>query len=191
MVLKFTRADGIETRATSKVEGRFLAAWDALTSEIHRWTGRGLRLASTFQGRATVSSTVLVAVEEAFASGAGWVMGEIALPVPVAWGDRTVPAGGYTLVAPAWAPMDRVFLQGSGHHAEIVPVSVEGRPRARRSVLALVRDGSVYRVRSLQLRDPGVVFHFDTLNPAPRPHVAAVRRGVSTVLHEPFAAYGA
>ena len=186
MVLKFTRADGAVTRGTSKIERRFSAAWSSLTSEVVEWTERGRRLASMFRGEPGRSSTLLVAVEAAFASGAGWVMGEITLPVPVAWGDREVPEGRYTLVAPAWPPMDRVFLQGGGHHAEIVPVSVEGRPRARKSVLALVDNGTTYHVRSLQLRDPGIVFHFDVLSPAPWPHDAAGRRRVIVASRDRF-----
>lgn len=120
-----------------------------------------MRLFPLLGRRPDPSPTLRVAVAAGAPSSSGWITGAISLPVTAAWGDSTVPAGAYTLVVPSWPRLAMVYVQGAGHDAVIFAASVEGRSRPRAAGLTLARVGESYRVRSLELKNPGVVFHFD------------------------------
>jgi len=119
-----------------------------------------MRLIPNFKRRDVGSSTLIVRVHATRPSEAGWVTGQVSLPVPVAWGERVFPAGEYALVVPSWAPLAIVHVQGADHGAMVFAAIVEERAGARTSTLTLIRDEENYRVHALELRDPGIVFYF-------------------------------
>ena len=126
-----------------------------------------MRLIPSLRRREVSSSRLTVPIDVTTPSGAGWVTGDVSLPVAAAWGECVFPAGDYTLVVPSWAPVAIVHVQGVDRDAVVFAAIVEDRPGGRTSALTLLCDGTSDHVRSLELKNPGIVFHFYSLGVAP------------------------
>ena len=138
-----------------------MTASNALTIDTARRRDGIMRFFATARRRTEPPTTLLLAVAAGAPSRAGWVTGDVVLPVDAAWGGWAAPAGRYTLVVPPWAPPGMVNVQGAGHDVVLFAVSAEDRPRSRTSTLTLASDGTTYHVRSLEVGNLGIVYRFD------------------------------
>jgi hypothetical protein len=177
MTVRIANADAAAFRASTTLERRFVAAWLARSLRALQRGEAIMRLLPKMRLRPGLSPTLLVAVAAGAPSRAGWITGDVVIPVAAAWGGWAVPPGRYTLVVPPWAARGMVNVQGAGHDAVIFAASAEDRPRSRTSTLTLASDGTTYHVRSLEVGNPGIIYRFDDATSSSRSRDGIRRHG--------------
>lgn len=137
-----------------------------------------MRLIAKLRREPERATELVVPVRASVPSITGRVMGLLALPVPVEWSQRILPAGAYVFVAsPAGSP-SWVYVRGSEEASVFPAASSEPSADSPRSEIALRYDGRRYHVGSLTLREAGTTLRFDVRGSKPVGRQERRRSGV-------------